>query len=423
MTINVTPVNDAPNVLNVMLNSTDLLNRTNGSLIVGWNFFDIDGDLQQNNQTIWYINGTEKIEFRNFTFINSTNLTKTQNWTFSVRAFDGTIFSEFANSSSLLIQNSPPTQSIPMITSNDDQSRKNGTLTCSNQSTNDLDNDAVTNLIKWYNNSVLINESVNSINLSAGNFSKNANVTCEIIPFDGSVNGTPLNSSNFTILNGAPLLNNSIPDKSWNKDTSTTINLVNGFVDIDGDNLTYNYTDASNIVISVNNNTGTATLTPSTDGTRYIVFFAFDSTNITRSNNITLTVNNPPAPSSGGGSSSSSSGGGGSGNFICEFDWRCGEWSECLSGKQERKCILVQVPVFTLNDKCPQNTIPEQSRDCKVPVAVKETCGDKIRNQNEKDVDCGGVCKPCKTEEPKKKRVSGIIQFDYRSCCGRPKRI
>jgi len=171
VTINVTPVNDAPTISGLTLNNTDFLNRTNGSLIVGWTFSDIDGDLQQGNETLWYINGTEKIEFRNFTSINSTNTTKTQNWTFSVRVFDGANFSSFANSTYLLIANSAPAHSTPTVTSNDGQNRKNGTLTCNNQSTNDLDLDLVTNFIKWFNNSRLVDTSINSATLSVRNYS------------------------------------------------------------------------------------------------------------------------------------------------------------------------------------------------------------------------------------------------------------
>ena len=311
------------------------------------------------------------------------------------------------NSTLITIQNIAPTQSTPIITSNDDSSRKNGTLTCNNQSTNDLDNDLVANFIKWFNNSRLISESVNSATLNVGNYSKNDNITCEITPFDGSINGTAGNSTNFTILNAAPVFNNSILNQSWNQDTSASFSISSNFFDIDGDNLTYNFTPAGNIIISADNFTKIVTLTPSSgfSGTRNAVFFAYDGTNTTSSNSVTLTVNavSPPSSgSSGGGGGSSSGGGGGSGNYICELNWKCDDWSGCADGKQSRKCVLIQVPVFTLNDKCPQNTIPEQSRDCLTPVVKKETCDDRIKNQNEEGIDCGGVCKPCSVQEPKK---------------------
>jgi len=404
VTLNVTPVNDIPLVSNVIMNNTDFLNRTNGSLVVGWAFTDIDGDVENGTEILWYINGTEKIEFRNLTLINSTNTTKNQNWTFGVRIFDGTNFSSFVNGTPLLIVNSAPTQSIPIITSNDEQNRKNGTLACGNQSTNDLDNDLVANFIRWHKNGELVTTAINLTALSAGNYSKSDNITCEINPNDGSADGNSLNSTNFTILNAAPILNNSIPNTAWNENTQTTLNLFNGFVDLDNDNLTYNFTPVSNIGISINNNTGIVALNPSSDfnGARTVTFFSFDGTNLTASNNVTLTVNDVPVPSPSGGPSGGSSGGGGGGGsaggkYICELDWQCESWTECADGKQTRKCALVQVPAFLLDDKCPQFNVLEQSRSCESPL--KESCSDGIQNQNEEGIDCGGVCEPCAVQE------------------------
>lgn len=377
ITINITPVNDAPVLLNAVLNNTDFLNRKNGSLVIELNFTDIDLDLMQGNETFWYINGTENLTFRNRTAITSGNISKNQNWTFSARVFDGTNFSNFLNSSSIIIQNIAPTHSIPAVTSNDDNNRKNGTLTCNNQSTADLDSDIVSNFIRWYKNNQSINEAANSVNLNSGNYSKNDNLTCEITPFDGESNGTVLNSTFFSILNSAPLFNNTIANKAWDRDTSAAINLVNGFVDIDNDSLTYSYSDISNIAVSINNQTGVATLNPSSGftGTRYIVFYASDGTNVTSSNNITLTVNDVAPPSSGGSSSSGSSGGGGGGGggsnsgYQCSFNWKCAEWSQCIEGKEERDCKLERVPDFLSLVPCAQIKVPEKSRNCAMLVA------------------------------------------------------
>ncbi|MBI1935512.1 hypothetical protein HYS31_03650 [Candidatus Woesearchaeota archaeon] len=404
VTLNVTPLNDFPTVFNVILGSTDFLNRSNGTLTTGWTFNDPDNEPQQGNQTLWYVNGSEKVEFRNLTAINSSNLTKTQSWIFSVSASDGTSFSDFVNSTSFLIQNSAPTQSIPTITSNDEHSRRNGTLTCNNQTTNDVDRDSIANFISWHKNNIAIETAANLFSLKSGNYSKNDNITCEIIPYDGTVNGTSLNSTIFAIRNAAPILNNSIQDKTWNQDTFETINLNLSFVDIDNENLTYNYTNISNIGISINNATGIVTLTPDSgfSGARYIIFFAFDGANLTSSNNVTLTVNavssSSPSGSSGSVNSGGSGGGGGSSGYQCSLDWQCDEWSVCIEGKQSRNCKLVQVPDFLRLDSCPQNQIPEQGRQCAV-LTAKDTCEDNIKNQDETGIDCGGVCKPCILEE------------------------
>ncbi|MBI2128670.1 PQQ-binding-like beta-propeller repeat protein [Candidatus Woesearchaeota archaeon] len=57
--------NTAPTATNIILNSTDSLNRTNGTLQGFWTFSDADGDTQQNNETMWYNNSVEIVSLRN----------------------------------------------------------------------------------------------------------------------------------------------------------------------------------------------------------------------------------------------------------------------------------------------------------------------------------------------------------------------
>ena len=410
VTLTVTNVNDAPNVTSTVINNTDFLNRTNGTLIAGWAFSDVDNATMESNEILWYNNSHEVAELINYTTITSSYTKKNQNWSFSVRVFDGTDFSAFVNSTSLIIQNSAPIHTIPSITSNDEHKRLNGTLTCSNQSTLDLDMDTVSNFAKWYKNNILIETAINLTTLSVGNYTKGDNLTCEITPNDGYINGTSLNSTNFTVLNAAPLLNNSLQIVPWDEDTSATINLLNGFVDIDDDNMTYNFTDLSNIAISVDNNTGVATLTPDQDfnGVRYVIFFAFDGINLTSSNNVTLTVNDVQEPSSGGttgGGGGGGGSGGGTGRYTCKLDWECTPWAECENGKQARECKLVDVSAFTSLNECPQKTIPEMERICETKAEKKATCSDGIRNQGETGTDCGGPCGPCFVIETKEEKT------------------
>lgn len=66
---------------------------------------------------------------------------------------------------------------------------------------------------------------------------------------------------------------------------------------------------------------------------------------------------------------------------ICDSNWTCGNWSECINGTQNRTCE-------DLNDCDSIENMPSISQDC----VVEETCFDGIKNQNEKGIDCGGVC-------------------------------
>ncbi|MBW2982219.1 hypothetical protein KY343_05040 [Candidatus Woesearchaeota archaeon] len=77
--------------------------------------------------------------------------------------------------------------------------------------------------------------------------------------------------------------------------------------------------------------------------------------------------------------------GGASTKGVCSNNWICEEWSECTSeGIQIRDC--------TDMGTCNAGTITE-TRPC--IYTYEETCGDNITNQDETDIDCGGICLPC----------------------------
>lgn len=83
-------------------------------------------------------------------------------------------------------------------------------------------------------------------------------------------------------------------------------------------------------------------------------------------------------PSGGGGTGGGSGGsGGGSGGggafFVCNKDWQCGDWSECLDGTQERSCNFVKVAQHVSRERCPtEEKSPETSQGCEMPVALEE---------------------------------------------------
>ena len=147
---------------------------------------------------------------------------------------------------------------------------------------------------------------------------------------------------NFNIyrLNSVPNLT-LIPDQTWDEDTSLTINLTNYSSDLDGDNINWSYSALINIVVTIDNSTGIATLIPNTDwfGTESVVFTATDGIDSIDSNSITLVVNDiaePSPPSSGGGG-----GGGSSTTYYKCTTW--GNWLACTNGNQNRTCETKQI--------------------------------------------------------------------------------
>ena len=100
--------NTPPSITSVNLSNTDFLNRTNGSLQAFFSFNDSQDDAITANETSWYINNTKMEVYANKTFIEGANTTRLENWTFSVRVFDGSDWSDFINSSAIKISNSRP---------------------------------------------------------------------------------------------------------------------------------------------------------------------------------------------------------------------------------------------------------------------------------------------------------------------------
>jgi len=114
--------NGPPSATDIKINSSDFLNRTNGNLTASWAFSDPDPDDPVSNETKWYNNSQEVIELINFTSVTSNYTKKRQNWTFSVRVFDGLNYSDWVNSTKLTIINSGPVlDTIPNLSFNESE--------------------------------------------------------------------------------------------------------------------------------------------------------------------------------------------------------------------------------------------------------------------------------------------------------------
>jgi hypothetical protein len=71
---------------------------------------------------------------------------------------------------------------------------------------------------------------------------------------------------------------------------------------------------------------------------------------------------------------------------TCTPSPQCGDWQECINGTQIRICT-------DTNNCNPDEVASTESQAC--TVVIKETCSDKIKNQGETGIDCGGPCKKC----------------------------
>ena len=102
---------------------------------------------------------------------------------------------------------------------------------------------------------------------------------------------------------------------------------------------------------------------------------------------LTITGDTPPPSSNGGGRSPSWRGSSG----VCVSNWTCTEWTACISDKKTRTCT-------DINDcQLEEPIYGKPSEEMLCQLSPTPTCTDGILNQNEENVDCGGVCEPCKT--------------------------
>jgi hypothetical protein len=118
-------LNAAPNIPVVSINSTDGTNRTLQNLNCRGFISDPDGD-NLNVSVRWYKEGVLNLtrDFNN-SYVNGTNFvatlgfgntTKHQNWSCSIRVYDGEEFSEWGNSNELRVLNSAPSVSLTVPT-------------------------------------------------------------------------------------------------------------------------------------------------------------------------------------------------------------------------------------------------------------------------------------------------------------------
>ena len=144
---------------------------------------------------------------------------------------------------------------------------------------------------KDYNSSTLFTNFTNALNsilpacACSGCTLSNSNLTCTIVL---NITSDTAGVIELSELNITQVINNA----SWNEDNNyTLIDLDDYFYDADRDNLSYTYSNTSNISVSISD--GIVSLRPALNffGTRTIAFNASDGTNKTVSNNVTLTIN------------------------------------------------------------------------------------------------------------------------------------
>ena len=279
--LNVNNSNSKPAITSVNITNSDFLNRTNGTLQAYWSFSDLDGDNITMNETFWYINETLATIYANKTLIAPINTTRLENWTFSIRVFDGKEWGGFMNSSTTMVSNSKPllnasTLSLEILETQLVNISINAT---------DLDEDTLelnsniseiiitNNAILWQTN--LDNSGVHTINVTVN----------DSIDIDSNI-------ATITIIDARDLDNDDIPDFIDTDDDNDLIVDENDF--LAGNSSSLNSTLPLRITIDGASNlskifNGTFSVNITDGSTALIEFnFTFNSANILDLGNLTI---------------------------------------------------------------------------------------------------------------------------------------
>ncbi len=95
----------------------------------------------------------------------------------------------------------------------------------------------------------------------------------------------------------------------------------------------------------------------------------------------------------------------------CTQQWSCSSWKACLNNVQTRSCYriddcdvqleegliasIIEVPKLPESQGCVSPIKASPPPETPLPPKPAANCTDKIKNQDETGIDCGGACKAC----------------------------
>ena len=222
------PTNTAPAATSVELNPATIY--TTDDFSVNYSFSDLDGDGEVDYEINWFLNNASFAFAENSMSIPSIFTEKGQNWYAKVRVNDGTEWSSWTSSNTLLVQNTAPiTESISLSHSD----AKTSDSISVEFTMSDEDDDTESNSdITWWNNGIQQPSLTGSTTLPAESTLKGEIWTVMVNAGDGTDVSTTSLSANVTILNSAPTVSLTL---SSNVTSLGPLNLVFTTNDADGD--------------------------------------------------------------------------------------------------------------------------------------------------------------------------------------------
>ncbi|UCE73572.1 MAG: right-handed parallel beta-helix repeat-containing protein [Methanomassiliicoccales archaeon] len=202
--MNVTINNSAPVVLSAYITPT---NPTSDSdLVVDYDYWDVDSDLESGSTIRWYKNNQEQWNLNDSTTVDSSLTLKGEIWHYIITPSDGEDVGDPFISVTITIGNTPPyvlnITIAPLDPDTEDVLKVSYEFHDS-----DGDSESLDTVVKWlrWSGSEYFDTGLRGKNLSAEHTQKGERWTCEVIPHDGISEGLANRSDmNVTIVNSEP---------------------------------------------------------------------------------------------------------------------------------------------------------------------------------------------------------------------------
>jgi len=243
VTVDYTSLNQLPIVLSLSLVPSSP--KTVDDLTCSFTITDQDSEDSLTANITWYKNNaiysstTQSVTngTQASSILDSSNTAKNEEWNCTIIPYDGTAYGN-QNSSSITIQNSPPT--APNISLTPSPPYTNNDLNVAfNQVSQDNDSDTITYIYEWYKDSVLQPGQTTST-VSNGVTSKNEVWIVNVTPNDGEEDGT-VAQANVTIQNSIPSITSASITPTTSYKTTTLTASTSGWSDLDNDPEQYTY--------------------------------------------------------------------------------------------------------------------------------------------------------------------------------------
>ena len=235
--------NQPPVISEVILSSTTAI-TTLHDIIATWSESDPDGDVIDGHEIIWSKNGETVSQADGMNPLPATFTTKGDQWSVSVRAWDGEAWSPWTSSPALTVANAAPVVVSVNLTSPSFSALHDLSV---NLSTNDVDGDQVQlTQVQWFLNDVEQTSLANAAPLSAGELTR-GDVWYAVITVGDGTDEAQATTPSVVIVNAAPTVSIqwaeetnaltdlmptiSVDDADDDETTYTTVWFKNGFRD------------------------------------------------------------------------------------------------------------------------------------------------------------------------------------------------